>query len=154
MKRSAIILPLLLLGPMAAPAQTREETIEFLKGEFKSFESKEYMYKDISFSPAGDAFTLRRSSQGKKDYVVTFQLKDVEVYKVTVNHANGIDKHALIVRNRGRDTHIMKDGYTFKGGLKITPNMENERKCLALERAFTRLTMLTTGRTFLFYDPK
>jgi hypothetical protein len=31
--------------------------------------------------------------------------------------------------------------------------MDNEGKCQALERAFTRLTVLTTGRKFLFSTP-
>jgi len=157
MKSSAIILALLLLGPVAAPAQTREETIEFITSEFKAFESKEYTYKDMTFSPSGDTFSIRRSSQGEKDFVLTFPLKDVEIYKVTLNHPNGINKFQLMVRNRGRDTSIQKDGHAFqssaKGALKITPAMENEKKCLALERAFTRLTLLTTSRKFLFYDP-
>lgn len=173
MKHFAITLVLMLLGPAFAPAQTREETIEFITSEFKAFESKEYMYKDMTFSPSGDSFTIRRSSQGDKDYVLTIPLKDVEIYKVTLNHANGINKFQLMVRNRGRETSILKDGYKFqsgpkpgpgreggasdsyssKGGLKITPAMENEKKCLALERAFIRLTMLTTSRKFLFYDP-
>ena len=153
MKRTELLLAILLLGPVVAQAQSKEETIEFIKSEFKAFESKEYMYKDLSFSPAGDAFTIRRSAQGDKDYLIQFNLKDVEIYRVTINHGNGINKHALIVRNRGRETNLGKDGFTFKGGFKITPNMENEKKCLALERAFTRLTMLTTDRKFLFYDP-
>jgi uncharacterized protein YkuJ len=153
MKVLVFILAALLLGPLPARAQTREETIEFLTSEYRAFESRGYLFKEITFSPAGDSFTLRRSAQGEKGYVISFNLKDVEIYKVTLNHANGINKFQLMVRARGRDAVISKDGNPVKMPLKISPAMDNERKAQALERAFTRLTALTTGRKFLFYTP-
>lgn len=150
MKAWLLVLVCFFLAPWYAPAQTREETIGFIVSEYRSFESREYKYKEITFSPAGDTFTIRRAAQGDKDYVVTFNLKDVEVYKVTINHANGINQHQLMVRNRGSETSIGRDGSTFKGAVKITPTIDNENKILALERAFTQLTLLTTGRKPLF----
>lgn len=152
MKRLLIILALLLLGPVSAFAQTKEETMDFLINEFKSFERRDYHFTELKFSPAGDAFTLRRTSRKRKDYALTFQLKDVEIYKITINHANGINQFRLMVRTRGRDVYIGRNNLRYAGALKISPTMDNERKCLALERAFARLTMLTTSRKFLFYD--
>ena len=106
MKAWLLVLVCFFLAPWYAPAQTREETIGFIVSEYRSFESREYKYKEITFSPAGDTFTIRRAAQGDKDYVVTFNLKDVEVYKVTINHANGINQHELMVRKPGqRDQH-------------------------------------------------
>jgi hypothetical protein len=83
---------------------------------------------------------------------LTFQLKDVEIYKVTVNHANGINQFRLMVRTRGKESSIGQNSRPIAGAVKISPTMDNERKCLALERAFARLTTLTTGRKYLFYD--
>jgi uncharacterized protein YkuJ len=153
MKRALALLALLWLCPWSAFAQTKDETINFIKSEYRSFEKQEYMYKEIYFSPAGDAFTLRRSAQKRKDYLITFQLGDVDIYMVTVNHPNAVNQYRLMVRTRGREGSIAKDGSRFVGELKISPSINNEKKCLALERAFTRLTTLTTGRKFLFYDP-
>lgn len=153
MKFLRFILLSLLLCPMPGMAQTKEETIDFLTTEYRAFESRGYLFKELTFSPAGDAFTLRRSAQGEKGYVITFNLKDVEIYKVTLNHANGVNKYQIMVRTRGRDTNLRKDGNLVRTPLKISPAMENEKKAQALERAFTRLTALTTGRKFLFYTP-
>lgn len=153
MKRVFIVLALLILGSGCAFAQTKEETMDFLVNEFKSFERRDYQFTEIRFSAAGDTLTLRRNTKKHKDYALTFQLKDVEIYKVTVNHANGVNQFRLMVRTRGRDVHIGKNSQRYVGAIKITPSMDNERKCLALERAFARLTMLTTGRKYLFYDP-
>jgi uncharacterized protein YkuJ len=150
MKRLLIVFALLLLGPLGAFAQTKEETIAFITSEYRSFEGLGYTYKQVAFSPGGDAFTLRRTAQGRKEYVVTFRLKDVDIYKVTLNHANGINRHQLMVRPRGAEPNMARDGFSFKAPMKITPAMEDERKCQALERAFTHLTTLTTGRKFLF----
>jgi len=152
MKRVFLILAFLVLGAGSAFGQTKEETMDFLVNEFKSFERKEYRFTEINFSPAGDAFTVRRNSKKHKDYALTFQLKDVEIYKVTVNHASGVNQFRLMVRTRGRDAYIGRNSHRYAGALKVSPNMDNERKCLALERAFARLTMLTTGRKYLFYD--
>lgn len=153
MKHLFLILACLILGSGSAFGQTKEETMDFLVNEFKSFERKDYQFTEIKFSPAGDAFTLRRNSKKRKDYALSFQLKDVEIYRVTVNHANGINKFRLMVRTRGRESTIGQNSRPYMGALKISPTMDNERKCLALERAFARLTTLTTGRKYLFYDP-
>jgi hypothetical protein len=153
MKFLVFLLVLLSLAPLPAAAQSREETIDFLISEYRAFESRGYQFKAIAFSPAGDSFTLRRSAYGERGYQVSFNLKDVEIYKVTLNQANGINKYQLMVRSRGRDTSMTKDGNIVKTPLKISPAMENEKKAEALERAFTRLTVLTTGRKFLFYTP-
>jgi len=150
MKQLYAILAFLFLLPASALAQTREETVDFITSEYKAFESDPYRFREITFSPSGDAFTLYRVAHGKKAYSVTFKLKDVEIYKVTINHANGINKHQLMVHLRGWAPRMMKNGAPFKGTMKITPAMENQRKCLALERAFARLTELTTGRKPLF----
>ncbi len=152
MKRLFLMLACLILGSGSAFGQTKEETMDFLVNEFKSFERKDYQYTEIKFSPAGDAFSLRRNSKHRNGYALTFQLKDVEIYKVTVNHANGINQFRLMVRTRGRESSIGQNSRPIAGAVKISPTMDNERKCLALERAFTRLTTLTTGRKFLFYD--
>jgi hypothetical protein len=150
MKPLCAILAFLILLPASGLAQTREETVDFIIGEYKAFESDPYRYREITFSPSGDAFTLYRVAHGKKAYEVTFKLKDVEIYKVTINHANGINKHQLMAHLRGWAPRMTKNGAPLKGPLKITPAIENENKCLALERAFARLTTLTTGRKVLF----
>jgi hypothetical protein len=74
----------------------------------------------------------------------------VDIYKVTIHHANGIDKHQIMVRVRGLGPRLVRDGSTSWTPMKITPAMEDEKKCDALARAFTRLITLTTGRKFLF----
>jgi hypothetical protein len=153
MKRFSIILVFLLLGPLAVFGQTKEETMAYITSEFKSFETPDYIFAELAFSPSGDAFTIRRKSKGKKEYVITIPLKTADVYMVTLNHANGINKHYLVARSLGKDTLIAKDGAHVRGDFKITPAMDNEGKCQALERAFTRLTVLTTGRKFLFSTP-
>ena len=134
------------LSPYFACAQTRDDAVTYIVDEFKSFESREYKYTEVAFSPSGDAFTLRRKHQDNKDYVLTFNLKDVDIYKVTVNHPNGINLHQLMVRPRGPAAGITRDGATFKGAVKMSPATENEPKILALERAFARMTELATGR--------
>ena len=146
MKLWIAVLVCFFLSPYFACAQTRDETVAYIVSEFKSFESREYKYTEVAFPPSGDTFTLRRKAQGDKDYVLTFSLKDVDIYKVTLNHPNGINQHQLMVRPRGPAAGITKDGATFKGVLKMSPATENESKILALERAFARMTELATGR--------
>jgi hypothetical protein len=152
MNRAFIILALLILASGSAFGQTKEETMAFLVNEYRSFERRDYQFTEIKFPPAGDAFSVRRNSKKHRDYALTFQLKDVEIYKVTVNHANGVNQFRLMVRTRGRDVYIGKNSHRYAGALKISPSMDNERKCMALERAFARLTTLSTGRKYLFYD--
>jgi hypothetical protein len=153
MKRICIILAFLTLGPLSAFGQTKEETMDFIVSEFKSFERKDYHAIEANFSPAGDTFTLKRRDPKHKDFALSFQMKDVEVYKVTVNHPNGIDQYRLMVRPRGRDGCIMKNSVRITTTVKLGPTMDNENQCRALERAFARLTTLTTARKYLFYEP-
>jgi uncharacterized protein YkuJ len=149
MKPFLVFLALLCLCPWYAFGQSKDETIDFLTSEYRAFESRGYIYTELTFAPKGDSFTLKRVKDRGKDYLVSFNLRDVEIYQVTINSANGISKHQIMVRNRGRDTGIQKDGRNYTGVLKISPAMDNEKKCEALERAFNRLIALTTGRKYL-----
>ena len=153
MNRFGKILAVLLLGPALAWAQTREETVDFIVKEFRSFERRDRVYSEIQFSPRGDSFKLVRSTPAHHQGTVEFQLKDVDIYRVTHNKPNCVNSYQLLVSPRGREAGVQKNGKKAQETVAITPRTRNGRKCLALERAFTRLTQLTTDRKFLFDDP-
>lgn len=154
MKRYAAVLAFLLLCPLVGFAQTKEpskeelknELVSYITGEFKSFESASYSFKEISFSQNGDAFTLKKVAQGEPEVAISFQLKNVDIYKVTTRPASGVEKHYLLVRSRGRDTSLTKNGQHHIGDYKLTPSIDNGMKIQAMERAFNRLITLTTTR--------
>lgn len=153
MQRFRSVLALLILGPMFGFAQSREEIVKFIVDEYKSFEKRERIYNEIQFSPQGDSFRLIRSTKAHNKATVVFQLKDVDIYRVVHNKADGVNQFQLLVGPRGREASLQANGKKALEPLPLTPRTRNGMKCLALERAFTRLTALTTDRKFLFYDP-
>ena len=152
MNRFCISLVFLLFCPRLGMAQTRDETVNFIIDEFKSFERKDYQYTELGFSANGDTFTMRRNTPRHKGRALSFQLKEVEIYTATVPRPDKMTLFTLMVRNRGRDGYLQKNSLRFAGTVKLLPSTGDERQYRALERAFARLTALSTGRKFLFYE--
>ena len=134
-------------------AQTREETMEFLTTEIKSYETRAYHIPEVKFSASGDTFTIRRGLVAKRLRTLIIPLKHVDIFTVRVRQPNGVDSYNLVARTRGRDQPITVNNAAFTGTENIIGRIENRRQAQALERAFARLIELTTGRKALFTTP-
>ena len=146
-------IPLICICNLFAFGQSKQETIDFIISEFKSIENNTYVFKDVTFSQGGAIFTFRRYRPGKPDKAVVIDLKDVDIYRVAIHHANGADFYNLDVRSLGRDGNFMANGLKYNGTWTLLGRIDSERKARALEKAFLRLTELTTGRKDLFPVP-
>ena len=152
----ARILPSLVLASLSWAggfAQTREETMEYITREIKSYETRTYLIREAGFSANGDTFTIRRGLVAKRVRTLIIPLKNVDIFAVRVRQGNGIDSYNLAVRTRGRDLPITVDNGAFTGTENIIGRIENRRQAMALEKAFGRLIELTTGRKNLFAAP-
>jgi hypothetical protein len=148
------VLPLLFICPLALLAQAKNDTEKYIIDEIKSLESRNYFIRDIAFSPSGDTLTLVRGRSDKAgDKGTVIPLAKVDIYCVTVHRANGIDHYNLVARSRGREGNFILNGVKFNGVTNLVGMVQDERKAKALEKAFNRLTVLTTGRKELFPIP-
>jgi hypothetical protein len=138
------------LGHLALFGQSRDETADFIIKEMRSLEDKTFFMTDISFSPSGELFTLRRRHQGKPDKSVVLSLKQVDIYCCPTHHAGGSDFYKLVARSRGRDGQFTVNGLTFHGSVNLVGRSLDKRKMKALERAFGHMAALAGGRKELF----
>lgn len=144
------LVPFLCLSQMFALAQSKEETINFLVSEFKSFEDRTFTIREFTFSPGGDTFTMKQGRQTKGDKGVVVPLKNVDIYCVPTHKPNGVDVYRIVIQSRGVNGMFMVNGVNFLGTYPIAGKIENERKAKALEKAFNHLIALVTDRKPLF----
>jgi len=138
---------------LSAFGQSKEETMEFITREIKSFETRWYLIREVSFSPSGDTFTIRRGVVGRPERSLVIPLKNVDIYAQRIRHGNGTESWNLAVRCRGKDEPILVNNLSYNGTEHIIGRIENKSQAMALQRAFARLTTLATGRKELFASP-
>ncbi len=152
----ARILPSLVLAALCwtgGSAQTKEETMEFITRELRSYETRTYLIREAGFNASGDTFTIRRGLVAKRQRTLVIPLKNVDIFTVRIRQGSGVDSYNLVARTRGRDQPITVDNGLFYGTQNIIGRIENKRQALALEKAFGRMIELTTGRKSLFAAP-
>jgi hypothetical protein len=154
MRALATTLLLVLLGPSALPAQSREETLAFLAGEIKSLSDKDVYYREVTLTPDGKVFTLRRGRRGKADKSMVIPLEQVDIYLALENRTTGYARYDLKVRTRGQDGAISYNGQTFRGTKTLFRFLQDRRKARGMDQAFQRLIELARGRKPLFPRPE
>jgi len=147
------ILIFITLSPLLAFGQSKEEIAGFIISELKSYELRTHPIKEVAFNASGDTFTFRHAMQGNRERSLVVPLNNVDIYAVKKHHRGGISTFRLLVRCRGLNQNITLNGLAFHGTEVLVPDMENEKQAKALERAFAKLTTLTTGRKFPFWEP-
>jgi hypothetical protein len=150
MRALATTLLLVLLGPSALPAQSREETLAFLNDEIKSLGDKDVYYREVSLSPDGKVFILRRSVRGHSDKGLSVPLDQVDIYLALDRQPKGYEWYDLKVRTRGQDGVMTYNGSPFRGTKTLFRFLYDERKAMALDQAFQRLIELARGRKAAF----
>lgn len=139
MRALATTLLLVLLGPTVLPAQSREETLAFLADEIKSLGDKDVYYREVSLSPDGRMFTLRRSVRGQTDKGLVLPLDQVDIYLALDRQAKGYEWYDLKVRTRGQEATLTYNGQPYRGTKTLFRFLYDERKAMALDQAFQRL---------------
>jgi hypothetical protein len=132
-------------------SQTREETIEFITREIRSYESRTFAIRELAFQENGAVFKIRRGpSGGGPDKTLLIPLKNVNIFAARIRNPSGTETYNLAVRCRGKDQPITVNNLVYHGNENIIGRIPDRRQALALERAFAHLTELTTGRRDLF----
>jgi hypothetical protein len=150
MRALATTLLLVLSSPSFLPAQSREETMAFLSDEIKSLGDKDVYYREVSLSPDGRVFTLRRSVRGQADKGLAVPLDQVDIYLALDRQPKGYEWYDLKVRTRGQEATMTYNGSPFRGTKTLFRFLYDERKAMALDQAFQRLIELARGRKPLF----
>ena len=146
MRALATLLLLVLLGPSVLPAQSREETLAFLSEEIKSLGDKDVYYREVSLSPDGKVFTLRRGVRGQADKSLVLPLDQVDIYLALDRQPKGYEWYDLKVRTRGQEATLTFNGQPYRGTKTLFRFLYDERKAMGLDQAFQRLIELARGR--------
>lgn len=146
MRALATTLLLVLLGPAVLPAQSREETFAFLADEIKSLGDKDVYFREVSLSPDGRMFTLRRSVRGQTDKGMVVPLDQVDIFLALDRQPKGYEWYDLKVRTRGQEATLTYNGQPYRGTKTLFRFLYDERKAMALDQAFQRLIELARGR--------
>ncbi len=133
-------------GPAYLPAQTRSETMTYIVQEIRSYETEALPMLEVAFSASGEQFAFRAGTLRNPGRSLWIPLRNVDFILVKRRSADGTEVFDLRVRSRGTGGDFLVDGASFKGTTTLLGSLLGFQKARALERAFTHLTSLTTGR--------
>ncbi|BDU71893.1 hypothetical protein [Mesoterricola silvestris] len=136
---------ILAFAPASLPAQTRPETMTYIVQEIRSYETEALPMLQVAFSANGEQFTFLAGTLRNPGRSLVVPLRNVDVILVRRRSADGTEAFDLQVRSRGTRGEFLVDGAGFRGTATLI-SLSSLRKARALERAFTHLTALATGR--------
>jgi len=134
--KMAILLPLFTFCLLA---QSKPETENFIIREIKTFESDDFIMKDVSFSEGGSVFNLTTAAPNSSEDRLTFSLDNVNIFMAKRVTVKGHYLYDLVVETRGRGGKVKMNGGEVSGTFPMVKGIANKTRILSLVKAFTHL---------------
>lgn len=132
-------------------AQSKQETMDYLVRELKSFEKDTFLVKEVSFSGDGSILTYRTYVPTTPERKLTLPLKDVNIFMTCRTNSKGPYTYDLVVETKNRTGRFQINDRNVFGTKRIIKGELNQNRIKALEKAFSHLSMLVgDGKEPLF----